>query len=313
MEGTSESVMDQNHPVNGALKRKVNKSRRRLSPIEELAKFNELRSIFCNLTERNSLYCSDSCLHRYLQANNWNLKKSQKMLNCTIKWRDKYKPEEIMWEDVAKEAETGKIYRGKFRDKQGRPVLVMRPAAQNTNQLEGQIRYLVYCMENAILNLPSGQEQMVWLVDFKGWNLTTVPVKTTRETAHILQDHYPERLAYAILYNPPKIFETFWTVVKPFLDPKTFKKVKFVYAQDAECEKLMDELFDMDVLECAFGGRNPLGFDKDDYSKLMQEDDIKMALHWNIGGLRSLDLTRDSHKALDTKPCTGIEVPAVTV
>eukprot|EP00249_Psilotum_nudum_P011154 c22997_g1_i1 orf=348-1283(-) len=311
MEGTSDSVMVQNQSVNTALKRKGSKSRRRLSAVEELAKVNELRSSFSNLTGRASLFCSDSCVRRYLQANNWNLKKSQKMLNCTMKWREEYKPEEIKWEEVAKEAETGKIYRGKFCDKQGRPVLVMRPAAQNTKQLKGQIRYLVYCMENAILSLPSDQEQMVWLVDFKGWNLSTVPVKTTRETAHILQDHYPERLAYAILYNPPKIFENFWTIVKPFLDPKTFRKVKFVYAEDAESEKLMNELFDMDELECAFGGRNPLGFDKDDYSKHMQEDDIKTAIHWNIGGIQSMNLTGNSHKALE--PCTGIEVHAVSV
>lgn len=67
-------------------------------------------------------------------------------------------------------------------------------------------------MENAILNLPPDQEQMVWLIDFQGFNLSNISVKVTRETAHVLQDHYPERLGLAILYNPPKFFEPFWTV-----------------------------------------------------------------------------------------------------
>jgi hypothetical protein len=84
---------------------------------------------------------------------------------------------------------------------------------QNTNNREGQIRQLVYTMENAVLNMPPGQEQMVWLVDFKGWTLSkAIPIKTVQETAHVLQLHYPERLYMAILYNPPHIFETFYMV-----------------------------------------------------------------------------------------------------
>lgn len=68
-------------------------------------------------------------------------------------------------------------------------------------------------MENAILNLPEGQEQMLWLIDFNGWSLSTsVPIKSARETVNILQNHYPERLALAFLYNPPRIFEAFWRV-----------------------------------------------------------------------------------------------------
>lgn len=87
---------------------------------------------------------------------------------------------------------------------------------QNTKSVKGQVKYLVYCMENAILNLPPSQEQMVWLIDFQGFNLSHLSVKVTKETAHVLQEHYPERLGVAILYNPPKIFESFWLVCYPF-------------------------------------------------------------------------------------------------
>ena len=68
-------------------------------------------------------------------------------------------------------------------------------------------------MENAILNLAPDQEQMVWLIDFEGFNLSNISVKVTRETAHVLQECYPERLGLAILYNPPKFFEPFWKVL----------------------------------------------------------------------------------------------------
>jgi len=43
----------------------------------------------------------------------------------------------------------------------------------------------------------------------------------------------------------------------------------------------MEEVFDMDKLECAFGGRNPIEFNIVEYGQRMKEDDNKMALYWN--------------------------------
>ncbi|KAH9295749.1 hypothetical protein KI387_039337 [Taxus chinensis] len=252
-----------------------------ISPSEEQAKITELRALLGPLSGKLLLYCSDASLSQYLRARNWNIKKAVKMLKETLKWRREYKPDEIRWEDIAHEAETGKIYRANYVDKSGRTVLVMRPGFQNTTSWKGQIRYLVYCMENAIINLPPEQEQMVWLIDFKGWTPASISVKVTRETANVLQNCYPERLGVAILYNPPKIFESFWTVVKPFLEPKTYRKVKFVYSKDLESMKIMEELFDMDKVESAFGGRNPVEFNKDEYGQRMKEDDKKTSLYWS--------------------------------
>ncbi|KEH28063.1 Sec14p-like phosphatidylinositol transfer family protein [Medicago truncatula] len=202
------------------------------------------------------------------------------MLKQTLKWRAEYKPEEIRWEDVAEEAETGKIYRSNYTDKHGRTVLVMRPARQNSKTTKGQIKYLVYCMENAILNLSPEQEQMVWLVDFQGFNMSHISIKVTRETAHVLQEHYPERLGLAILYNPPKIFEPFFTMVKPILDTKTYNKVKFCYSDDQNTKKIMENLFDLDHLESAFDGNENTPFDINKYAERMKEDDKKIPSFW---------------------------------
>nr|XP_034921061.1 phosphatidylinositol transfer protein PDR16-like [Populus alba]TKS09342.1 SEC14 cytosolic factor family protein [Populus alba] len=135
------------------------------------------------------------------------------MLEETIKWRSTYKPEEICWNEVAVEGETGKIYRANFHDRQGRTVLILRPGMQNTKSIDNQMRHLTYLIENAILNLPESQEQMAWLIDFTGLSINnTPPIKSARDTVNILQNHYPERLAVAFLYNPPRIFEAFWKV-----------------------------------------------------------------------------------------------------
>lgn len=65
-------------------------------------------------------------------------------------------------------------------------------------------------------------------------------------------------------------------MVKPFIEPRTFKKVKFVYSNNPQSQKIMEELFDMDKLESAFGGRNSVGFDYEAYAQRMKEDDKKM-------------------------------------
>ncbi|KAK1287348.1 Patellin-3 [Acorus calamus] len=247
---------------------------------DQQAKISEIRKSLGLLPDNLLLYCSDASIARHLRARNWNVKKATKMLKETLKWRFEFKPEEIRWDDISYEAETGKIYRSNYIDKHGRTVLVMRPGCQNTKSTEGQIKYLVYCMENAILNLPQDQEQMVWLIDFQGFNMSHLSVKVTKETAHVLQDHYPERLGLAILYNPPKIFESFWTLVKPFLEPKTQRKVKFAYSDDLNSKKIMEELFNMDELESSFGGKNQAGFNISDYAERMREDDKRMPLFW---------------------------------
>lgn len=260
-----------------------------------------------------SRYCSDASISRYLRARNWNVKKAVKMLEASLVWRTNYKPEEILWEQVASEAETGKIYRPSYKDKNGRVVLVMRPSFQNSTSTRAQVKYLVYCMENAILNLPSDQEQMIWLIDFHGFSLSNISIKSTKETAYILQEQYPERLGLAILYNPPKFFEPFYKIVKPFLEPKTANKVKFVYSDDPNTKTIMDNLFCTDELESAFGGKNEENFDIKKYAEKMKEDDAKkIALYGSSSCTEPNPNTNtnpnlDSEKATVTNLVTGVE------
>lgn len=248
-----------------------------LPPEEQQAKINDVRKSIGSITSKFPVLCSDASILRYLKARNWNTNKASKMLKETLKWRLDYKPEKIQWEDVAHEAKIGKLYRANYFDKRGRTVLIMRPGLQSKSSTDVQIKYLVYCMERAILDLKHDQDQMVWLIDFQGWSMSSISVKVTRETAHLLQERYPESLALAILYDPPKVFESFWLLVKPFLEPKTYKKVKFVFGDNQQSRKFMEELFDMDKLESVFGGRNSIGFVYEDYAKRMMMEDKKIS------------------------------------
>lgn len=265
------------------------------------AKVNELKAAIGPLSGRSLQFCTDACLRRYLEARNWNVDKSKKMLEETLRWRSTFKPEEIRWHEVASEGETGKVYRANFLDRHERTVLILRPGKQNTSSHDNQLRHLVYLIENAILNLPEGHEQMVWLIDFSGWSITnSVPIKTARETINILQNHYPERLAVAFLYNPPRIFETFWKIVKYFLDPKTFQKVKFVYPKNEESLELMRLDFDVEILPAEFGGRSASQYDHEEFSSLMAKDDVKAVGVWGLDD--KLNRTGKGHSTAEVAP-----------
>ncbi|MED6155671.1 hypothetical protein PIB30_007181 [Stylosanthes scabra] len=236
------------------------------------------------LSERSLKYCTDGCLRRYLEARNWDLDKSKKMLLDSLNWRSSFKPEEIRWSDVAHVSETGKVFRANLHDRLGRTVLIMRPGMhQNIASPEDDLRHLVYLLENAILNLPEGQEQMTWLLDFDGFSLSTnIPIKTSRDIIYVLQNHYPERLGVVILYNPPRIFEVFFKAVRYFIDPKTTQKLKFVYPNNKDSVEFMNSLFDVENLPSEFGGKATMKYDHDEFSRLMVEEDVKTAQFWGL-------------------------------
>ncbi|KAI3451705.1 hypothetical protein Pfo_008370 [Paulownia fortunei] len=274
-----------------------------INTAERDAKVTQLRDAVGPLSGRSLKFCTDACLRRYLEARNWKLDKAQKMLEETIKWRSAYKPEEIRWHEVAHEGETGKVSKANFHDRNGRTVLIMRPGKQNTASPEGNIRHLVYLMENAILNLPEGQEQMSWLIDFNGWSLNTnVPIKTARDIIYILQNHYPERLAIVVLYSPPRIFEAFWKVVKYFVDQKTFQKIKFVYPNNKDSLEVMKSFFDTENLPSEFGGKATLKYDHEEFSRLMAQDDVKTAKFWGLDQDACYETKGYSKSEVDIEP-----------
>jgi len=69
-------------------------------------------------------------------------------------------------------------------------------------------------------------------------------------------------------------------MIRPFLETELYNKIKFCYSGDHKGKKILEDLFDMDKLESAFGGNADTGFDKDKYAERMKEDDNKILSFW---------------------------------
>jgi len=234
-------------------------------------------------------------------------------------------------------------------------VLCLGVRMQNTSDHDGQIKHLVYCLENAILTSRPDNEKFVWLIDFRGWTLrksppfkrplrlstssriitlsasgppssTTPPPSSTPSGGyaqansslcswcavqrisglwkHLYRAQGTVCIAYFIcgpsclpasplvlslslrLSCPAKVLlflcvRVTGQVIKPFVDPITYQKIKFVYSSDPSTMTVLEEAFDFDQLEKSFGGRSTWEFNFEKYSDLMRRDDIKAAACWS--------------------------------
>lgn len=221
---------------------------------------------------------------RHFRADKGNVEKAIKRIKYAIKWRQEFGVEKILraatnaTSDEEEEEEErnirsilmhesspGKMY-VRNHDKAKRAILYMYPVRENTNHPVHNILYLVYSIERAIAcTEKNGLEKIVIIMDFKDWKMNhAAPMSTTKQTIHILQECYVERLERAYITNAPLIFRTFWNMVKPFLDPVT--KAKIVFCSSKSGVNELKKNFDEDKVEaCALGTGHLKPFDVDEY------------------------------------------------
>ncbi|TVU18556.1 hypothetical protein EJB05_34662 [Eragrostis curvula] len=211
-------------------------------------KINEVRDLLGDLPTEMASFLSNATIQRFLRARNWSTSQAVKTLKEAAKWRRQYQPEKISWEDIVDvENEAKRAYIPDYLDKKGRMVFVTLPATKSKVSEKEQIKYLVYILENLVLDTEDAQdENVVWISDFRGM------------------------IAVAIITNAPRIFESFWKIIKHFLEPKMKEKVKFVHNNNLESMRIMAEMFDMDKLESTFGGKNTAGVDIVKYAERLK-------------------------------------------
>lgn len=185
------------------------------------------------ITSAEKAFLTRECFLRYLRATKWSVDDCIKRIEGTLAWRREFgvDPDSSLSADVVSaENETGKEVILGF-DNDTRPCLYLKPGRQNTKPSHTQVQHLVYMLERAIDVMPSGQDQLALLIDFKptkiGKQSKLPSISMGREVLHILQTHYPERLGKALLTNIPWLASAFLKLIHPFIDPLTREKLVF--------------------------------------------------------------------------------------
>lgn len=139
-------------------------------------------------------------------------------------------------------------------DKDGRPIVWLRPSRENTKPSPTQIRHLIFQLERAIDLLPEGVEKLHLVVDYKGATSANNPsLQTAKQVIHLLQNHYCERLGRGVVVNVPFFLQAFFSLLKPLLDPKTKEKIRF--------NPPLEDLIPTQQLDAEYGGQHDYHYD----------------------------------------------------
>ncbi|KAL2011427.1 hypothetical protein VTN00DRAFT_4145 [Thermoascus crustaceus] len=179
------------------------------------------------ITDDERMFLTRECLLRYLRATKWHVNEAVARIQGTLTWRREYGLEKLTPDYISPENETGKQVIIGY-DINARPCLYLLPSKQNTEKSDRQIHHLVFMLERIIDLMGPDQENLALVVNFNetksGQNAT---IGQAKQTLHILQNHYPERLGRALVVNVPFMIWSFFKLISPFIDPLTKEKLKF--------------------------------------------------------------------------------------
>lgn len=202
----------------------------------------------------------EATLRRWLRANSWIIDKAEGKLRKHAEWRRTFVPNgRIDESEVAAEIATDKVF-VQGADVDGRPCMYILAAKHVVAErdVEECKRFVCYALDRCIEQIdpaknPSGTISIIF--DLRGMGMANCDVAITRAVFDTLANHYPERMGVLWMYDAPYIFWGLWTVVSPFIDVVTSKKIIFLYAADP---KQMVDSFEPEELPLDVGGTRPM-------------------------------------------------------
>ncbi|KAM1331881.1 hypothetical protein ACFX2I_044319 [Malus domestica] len=209
---------------------------------------------------------SDVILLKFLRARDLKVKDAFVMLRNTIQWRKEFGIGALVEEDLGDDLEKVVFVHGYDRD--GHPVCYNvfgefqnKELYQKTFSDEEKrtkfLRWRVQFLEKGIQKLdltPAGISSIFQVNDLKN---SPGPAKkelrlATKQALHLLQDNYPEFVAKQVFINAPWWYLAFYTMISPFLTPRT--KSKFVVASPAKTAETLFKYISPEHVPIQYGG-----------------------------------------------------------
>lgn len=224
-----------------------------------------------NLFSSNMM--SDKDLLRFLRARKFDMEKTLKMLTDDLEWRRVFEGKNI---NATRDAPTilgfckqGFLYQA-GRDKDSRPVLVIKFQYAFPKEIQDTNEVVMYWVGYVHLLTQACDDYTVIadLTNFspsKNFSLALVKLLIS-----ILQNNYPERLAYCLVTNLPAAFRLGWNLILPFLDERTKAKIHIL---GSNVKKLFEYIPESE-LEVEFGGKHAPYPKPDAFSQIFATDGV---------------------------------------
>jgi len=134
-------------------------------------------------------------------------------------------------------------------------------------------QFIIWLMERGRYKLRDENPMCSIVFDMTGFGLSNMDYGLVKYLLEIFRDYYPETLGVCLILNSPWIFRGCWALIKPWLDPKTAKKILFVNSQS-----LLEDYLDIDYVPTYLGGNAEV----EEYTIENVEDGSFEQLLWNF-------------------------------
>ncbi|XP_074584826.1 CRAL-TRIO domain-containing protein C3H8.02 [Curcuma longa] len=161
----------------------------------------------------------EEMLHWFLKDRRFSFEKAAMKLSKAIKWREDFGVSNLCQESVQELYATGKAYVHDFPDNKGRPVFVVvaRKHFPGKQEFIEDEKLCVYLIENALSKLPPGVEEILGIVDLRGFRIENTDIQFLKFLIDVFYYYYPKRLGQVLFVNAPLVFRPVWQLIKPLL------------------------------------------------------------------------------------------------
>jgi len=233
---------------------------------------------------------------RFLRARNLKIKKAEKMLRRSLKWRidykadllhERYRPPQWLIEYLGCDMINGLLdlhddrSEWYFRDKEGHLALFLRTGRLNQRKFfkklgsgEALFEAGIFLFEMILHDLEkhffeSGGKiapQITLVLDLDGFSLSNqIPVNQAlalaRKYLGTLLEAYPEIISTVVVINAPWLFNSLFNLFMPFFPERLLAKIWIGGHSEKAYQRRIMKIFDPDQVPVALGGNYQLGTD----------------------------------------------------
>ncbi|KAL9939495.1 hypothetical protein V8E36_001312 [Tilletia maclaganii] len=179
----------------------------------------------------------DTGMLRFLRARKWDVDRAIAMLGATLKWRLDTKVDDIAEagdeknqkiEKFLDQQASGKVY-AYANSAQLQPIVYIHVKKHFTKgqPATSMQKFILSSLETDRLLMVPPNDKVVLIFDMKGFGISNMDFGSILYVLKCLEAYYPESLGFLAIHRAPFIFQGFWQLLKPLLDPVVRAKVGF--------------------------------------------------------------------------------------
>lgn len=264
-----------------------------------------IASVRVLLSSEENARCPDDMVDRYWRATSKDPRHTARRLRETLAWLSKEQPHQTLCPACLEDGpgRCSHYMHVACRDKLHRPVIYSCLQHAQNKIVQDNVKHMIMVFETAIGLMGAGVEQWCWVLDFHGFSIRDCDPRLARIFLNLAATHYPERLGHFWIIDAPALFNTLWSAVSPFIDPKTKKKIAFLSLRNRKTlvntlsEHFNQETIDWLLMEMEDNRSVKAGMKRYDYGALGDIRDGTMEIpsyntHCNLGSPSYLEELR---------------------